>query len=401
METKISVISPDLIFKDTGRSSKRCLLMRPGQIYNRVLCNGGGKMEHDTIRKPNFFKWGAFLGLLSIVAQLCPIDSSYADDYFIGADLSFLKQAEERGTVFKDNGQARPGLQIFRDHGYNWIRLRLFHTPTQLPNSLDYTLALAKEAKKLGFRFLLNYHYSDTWADPAKQFIPKAWQGKSHEELRQAVFEYTRDTIAAFRDAGVLPDMVQIGNEVSNGMLWPDGRLPGNWNNFAELVRAGINGVDAGRANTKRPLIMIHIDKGGDLKATKAFFDKWNAYGIAYDVIGQSYYPWWHGTLLDLRENLIFMANEYQKDIIVVEAAYNWRVAEYKEKSAPFPESPEGQKQFLDEVNRIVLSTPHDRGKGVFWWEPAVPAGRNGRGMFDNEGNALPVITVFDKYTRK
>ena len=144
-----------------------------------------------------------------LTVGLCFLEPLYADDYAIGADLSFLKQAEERGTEFKDNGQVKPGLQIFKDHGYNWIRLRLFHTPTKLPNDLDYTIALAKEAKKLGFKFLLNYHYSDTWADPGKQYIPKAWEGKSHDELVKAVFEYTRDTIVAFRKADVMPDMVR------------------------------------------------------------------------------------------------------------------------------------------------------------------------------------------------
>lgn len=335
-----------------------------------------------------------------IVVQVSVCGLTCAADYAIGADLSFLKQAEERGVVFKDNGQVKPGLQIFKEHGYNWIRLRLFHTPTRLPNNLEYTIALAQEARKLGFRFLLNYHYSDTWADPGKQYIPKAWEDKSHAELVQAVFEYTRDTIIAFRDANVLPDMVQIGNEVSNGMLWPDGKLPGNWDNFAELMKAGINGVDAGRGNSQRPLIMVHIDKGGSKNRTKAFFDKWHSYGVDYDIIGQSYYPWWHGTLLELRDNMIFMANEYQKDIIIVEAAYNWRPAEYKNKKAPFPETPEGQRQFLDEVNRVVLNTPYNRGKGVFWWEPAVMGGLRRRGMFDDDGNALPVITVFDKFTR-
>ena len=326
--------------------------------------------------------------------------SSRAGDYAIGADLSFLRQAEAQGTVFKEAGQARPGLEIFKDHGYNWVRLRLFHTPTRLPNSLDYTLALAQDAQKLGFKFLLNYHYSDTWADPGKQFLPKAWEGKSHEELVQAVFEYTRDTIAAFRDANAMPDMVQIGNEISNGMLWPDGKLPGNWDNLAELLHAGIEGVEEGRGEAARPLIMIHIDKGGDLKRTKWFFDKWHSYGINYDVIGQSYYPWWHGSLLDLRENLIFMAKEYKKDIILVEVAYNWRPAEYRQKPAPFPESPEGQRQFLDEVHRIVLATPDNRGKGIFWWEPAVQGGLRSRGFFDDDGNTLSVIAVFDQFTR-
>ncbi len=323
-----------------------------------------------------------------------------AADYAIGADLSFLKQAEEGGTVFKDSNEAKSGLQIFKDHGYNWIRLRLFHTPTQLPNNLEYTIALAQEAKKLGFKFLLNYHYSDTWAVPGKQYIPKAWEGKSHDELVQAVFEYTRDTIIAFREAGVMPEMVQPGNEIINGMLWPDGKLPNNWDNLAELLAAGIDGVDAGQGDAQRPLIMFHIDRGGDKKKTKTFFDKWHSYSIDYDIIGQSYYPWWHGSLLDLRENMIFMANEYQKDIILVEVAYNWRPSEYINKPAPFPETPEGQRQFLDEVHRIVLSTPHDRGKGIFWWEPAVTGGLRRRGMFGDDDNALPVITVFDKYTR-
>ena len=321
-------------------------------------------------------------------------------DYAIGADLSFLKQAEDRGTVFKDNGQAKPGLQIFHDHGYNWIRLRLFHTPTRLPNNLDYTIALAQDAKKLGYKFLLNYHYSDTWADPGKQTIPKAWEGKSHAELVQAVREYTRDTIVAFREAGVLPDMVQPGNEITPGMLWPDGKLPANWDNFAELLKAAIEGVKAGCGEAPYPRIMIHIDKGGNMKATKWFFDKLNSYGVPYDVIGQSFYPWWHGSLQDLRENLAFMANEYRKDIIVVEAAYNWRPTEYRNKEAPFPETPQGQRQFLEQVNRIVLETPNGLGKGVFWWEPAVTGGLRSRGFFDDDGNALPVITVFDEFTK-
>jgi arabinogalactan endo-1,4-beta-galactosidase len=343
--------------------------------------------------------------LLVLYATLRP--EAPAADYAIGADLSFLKQAEEQGTVFKDDGQARPGLRIFKDHGYNWIRLRLFHTPTRLPNNLQYTIALAKEAKALGYKFLLDYHYSDTWADPGKQFLPRAWEGKSHAELVQAVLEYTSRTIAAFREAGVMPDMVQIGNEVSNGMLWPDGRLPGNWDNFADLVKAGVEGVragadsDAGRSTDTRPRIMIHIDKGGNRKATKAFFEKLHTYGIAYDVIGQSYYPWWHGSLLDLRENLAFMAEEYKKDIILVEVAYCWRPTEYRTLPAPFAESPEGQRAFLDEVNRLVLATPHNRGVGVFWWEPAVTGRLRERGFFDDEGNALPVMSVFDRFARR
>jgi arabinogalactan endo-1,4-beta-galactosidase len=222
----------------------------------------------------------------------------------------------------------------------------------------------------------------------------------THAQMVDALFAYTRDTTAAFREAGVLPDMVQIGNEITNGMLWPDAKLPQNWNNFADFIKAGIAGVEAGKGNRPRPRIMIHIDKGGSWTATKAFFDKLNTYGVEFDVIGQSYYPWWHGSLNDLRENLLYTAREYHKDIIVVEAAYNWTPGNYRNKPAPFPETPEGQRQFWEEVNRVVQSVPDGRGTGVFWWEPAVAGGLGARGFFDREGNVLPVITVFDRFTR-
>jgi arabinogalactan endo-1,4-beta-galactosidase len=329
-----------------------------------------------------------------------PLDLPYA----IGADLSFLRQAEQRGIKFKDAGVEKPGLQIFRDHGYGWIRLRLFHTPSTqarpLPNDLEYTLALAKDAKALGFKFLLDFHYSDTWADPAKQFTPKAWEGKSHAELVVAVREYTRDTIAAFRDAGVMPDMVQIGNEITPGMLWPDGKLP-NWENFTELIKAGIEGVAAGRGEAPRPLLMIQIERSGDWSATKDFFDHLHVHDVTFDVIGQSYYPWWHGSLLELRDCLNATAERYRKPIILVEVACNWKPGEYRDHPAPFPETAKGQREFLDEVNRIVLAVPHGLGRGIFWWEPAVPpGGLRRRALFDDENNALPALTVFDKFTR-
>src|ERR1035441_6266643 len=136
---------------------------------------------------------------LVLAVQLLFGGTAKAAEYAIGADLSFLKQAEAQGVVFKDHGQAKPGIEIFRNHGYNWIRLRLFHTPSRLPNNLQYTIALAKEARERGFKFLLNYHYSDNWADPGKQTIPKAWEGKSHAELVEAVFEYTREPAGAPR----------------------------------------------------------------------------------------------------------------------------------------------------------------------------------------------------------
>jgi len=325
-----------------------------------------------------------------------------AQEYAIGADLSFLKMGENNGYNFKENNQQKEGLQIFKDHGYNWIRLRLFHTPGELPNDLDYTITLAKEAKQMGFKFLLDYHYSDTWADPQKQFLPKVWENLPHLVLVDSVFEYTKKTIIAFRKAGIMPEMVQIGNEIIHGMMWPDGKLPENWDNLAELIQAGINGVYAGCGNQPSPDIMIHIDQGGNMENTKYFFDKIQSYHIKFDIIGQSYYPWWHGSLLNLRENMIFMAETYKKPIILCEVAYCYAPTEYINKPAPFPETPEGQKEFLEAVNQIVLETPDNLGRGIMWWEPATPdmRGISTRDMFDENGNVLPVITVFDKFTR-
>lgn len=340
--------------------------------------------------------------LCFLVILIIPNSKCYSQEYIIGADLSFMKQAEESGYKFKENGTSITGLQLFKDHGYGWIRLRIFHTPKELPNDLKYTIDLAKEAKKMGYKFLLDFHYSDTWADPGKQYLPAAWEGKSHKELVDSVFNYTRNTIIALIKAGVTPDMVQIGNEIISGMMWPDGKLPENWKNLAELVQAGINGVNEGCGNLARPKIMIHIDQGGNKEKTKYFFDNLLSYGVEFDVIGQSFYPWWHGSLLNLRENMIFMAKEYKKPIILVEVAYCYEPTEYLTKNPPFPESPKGQKQFLEEVNRIVLDTPDNLGAGIFWWEPATMnmRGISTRDFFDDEGNVLPVITVFDKYTR-
>ena len=325
-----------------------------------------------------------------------------AADFAFGADLSFLKQAEDGGKVFKDGTNAMPGLQIFREHGYNWIRLRIFVEPVgqRLPNDLPYTLALAQAAKKLGYKFLLDFHYANTWADPGKQPTPKQWETMSYAERVEAVFAYTRDTMAAFRDGAAWPDMVQIGNEVSNGMLWPDGQLPDHWDHFAAYIGAGINGVEAGRGKNSHPKIMIHVDYGSQQR-TKWFFDKLNAYDISYDVIGFSYYPRWQGTLMDLRENLAFAANQYGKDIIVVETGYNWKpIPATSDRLQPFPTTPEGQRDFLDEVTRIVLDVPGGHGKGIFWWEPAASRNIDMRSFFDDDGNSLPVLTVFDKYTR-
>jgi arabinogalactan endo-1,4-beta-galactosidase len=362
------------------------------------------------------YRWLRHLGLTGAIGVLAVAQVAAQSPYIVGADISYLNQAESGGTVFKDGGVPRPALEILKDHGYNWVRLRLFVHPDKLANDQPYTIAAAQYARKLGYKILLDFHYSDTWADPGHQDMPKQWVGQTHAQLVQSVFTYTRDTVAAFRDSGALPDMVQIGNEITHGMMWPDGRIEGdnNWQNFTDLLKAGINGVDAGHGNLPRPLIMIHIDRGGDWTSTKQFFDKIETFDVRYDVIGQSYHPWWQGSLEDLRDNLYHSAVTYHRQIVLAEVSYPWKPfsaygANLKEsqidqdKLPAYPETPEGQAEWLRELNRVVETTPGNLGAGLFWWEPAVPKGRalRGRGLFGDDGNALPAITAFDGYRRK
>jgi len=341
-----------------------------------------------------------FIHICVVLFALLLAPCAKAQSFANGADVSFLAKREQDGVVFKENGQPVDVLVLLRAHHYNWVRLRIFHDPAaapdKLPNDLPYTLALARRAKALGFHILLDLHYSDSWADPAKQPTPAAWSKLKHKQLVQQVFAYTRDTIAAFAAQGLMPDMVQVGNEVTDGMLWPDGKLPDNWDNFADLLKAGIAGVDAGRGAAPKPRIMIHIERSGDYDAAVWFFDNLIAHHVPFDVIGLSYYPFWHGNLANLRGNLHDLALRYRLPIIVVETAYNWTPGAMTQKKADFPETPEGQLEFLRALNAAVRGVPNGLGQGVFWWEPAAGGPLRGRSFFDHDGNALPVITALD-----
>lgn len=357
-----------------------------------------------------------------------------SEDFVKGADISLLKRIEDAGGVYRQAGKPKDALDIFKDNGLNYIRLRLFHTPPKTGaqvNDLAYTLELAERIKKKGFKFLLNFHYSDGWADPAKQITPAAWKQLSHNQLVDKVFEYTSDVISTCRRHNCQPDMVQIGNEVTPGMLWEDGRVTAKadttkakwqksqtvisgWKRFAELLKAGISGTLSVDKNIQT---MIHIDRGGDRATSKWFFDNLLEQQVDFDVIGQSYYPNWHGSFEDLQENLSLMAKRYAKDIYIVETGYPWKTRlEYDRLSSqdkesgqrclPYPISPQGQKAFLEQLISIVKNTPDNRGKGIFYWAPEWikvkdyvdepdASGWGTIALFDENGNVLPAITAF------
>jgi arabinogalactan endo-1,4-beta-galactosidase len=340
----------------------------------------------------------------------CEEEYSDKNTFLYGGDFSILKKMEDSGGIYKINGQAKDALKIFKSNGYNYGRVRIFHTPNMqgpVCNSLDYTIELSKKIKASGMKLLLNFHYSDTWADPGKQIKPEAWLGLDFATLTDSVYVYSKTVIEKMDAAGVLPDMVQVGNEITPGMIWPEGKIyketGTDWDSFCTLLKAGIKGVNDAYGDQKVP-IMIHIDKGGNVEATRNFFDNTSQRGVQFDLIGLSYYPWWHGTFDDLEKNLSWLSSNYQQEIIIVETAY-YSNGHYPEPSEsvlnvqPFSPTEEGQYNFLVALDSIAQLYP--KVKGIFYWKPDgidIPESGVtylGRSLFDREGNALKGIESF------
>jgi arabinogalactan endo-1,4-beta-galactosidase len=267
-------------------------------------------------------------------------------------------------------------------------------------NTLAYTLALAKKVKALGLPLLLDFHYSDGWADPGKQYIPKEWAALPHAQLADKVYTYTRDTLAAFKAAGCLPDMVQVGNEVSAGMMWPAGgplKDDAKWDDFADFLKAGIRAVH----EYPGMKAVIHLANGDRQGLCKWFFDHCKERGVDYDVIGLSYYPFGDGTLDQLKANLAFLSGTYHTDIIIAETGFFADGGSAGK--TQYPTTPAGQAAFLEALMKIVAATPDGHGKGVFYWAPEMIRGgamkgakkRSNRALFDYSGNALPGMAMF------
>jgi arabinogalactan endo-1,4-beta-galactosidase len=324
-----------------------------------------------------------------------------------GGDISMLPRLEELGAVYRDNGKPQDAIAIMISHGCNCFRLRLFVNPSmndEVVQDLGYTVKLAQRIKRAGAAFLLDIHYSDTWADPGHQSKPAAWRDLDFPDLEARVESYTAGVIETLKQAGCLPDIVQVGNEVTAGFLWPDGSITageGGWDRFTRLLKAAIRGARQPLCAEDAMSVMVHVDTGGSAARTVWFFRSIEKRGVDYDMIGLSYYPWWHGSLSDLKDNLGRTAEAFGKDIVVVETAYPWR-EDTERKNMSWPQTPEGQRQFLEDVIQAVRSTPQGLGKGVLWWYPeAVPVEglrvwKGGRAaLFDAQGEALPALRAF------
>jgi arabinogalactan endo-1,4-beta-galactosidase len=370
--------------------------------------------------------------------------------FIMGADVSMLDQLERAGALFKDDkGKAGDCLAILKASGLNWIRLRLWNDPTTKEDvveggrtlskagdpvgggndDLAAYLRIAKRAKKLGLKVLLDYHYSDFWADPSKQPMPYAWRNLDLEALKVELYRYTDATLKSMKAAGAMPDMVQVGNEIDNGFLWPIGKIypatateaVGGEAGFVALLKEAVRAVrdnDPARANpAKRIKVMIHASNGGDNAHFRRVFDPLVAAGLDFDLIGLSFYPYWHGKVADLAANMADLASRYGKPMIAAEVAYAWTTDDGdgfpnsfgpgSDKLGGYRATPQGQASALADIMGAVAGAPEGKGLGIFYWEPDwIPqkgvGWRTGDGnnwenqaLFDFQGKALPSLGVF------
>lgn len=357
-----------------------------------------------------------------------------------GMDLSTLLELERCGAKYYDNGEERDLLAIMKSYDVDTIRIRLWNDPWSETgesygageNDLKTSLEIAKRVTAAGFGVLLNFHYSDFWADPGKQIKPKAWADYGVKELEQAVYDYTLESMRTFLDAGVNITMVQVGNELSNGLLWPEGKVP-NYDNIATFVNAGIRAVR--KADAAIP-VMIHLDNGGNNALYREWFDNFTKRGEDFEIIGLSYYPFWHGSLQMLNDNMNDIAERYGKDLVIAEVSMGYTMEDYKNyeklsdeerkgyatrpalvEKIEYPMTKQGQYDFMEDFLNRISHIKGGKGKGFFYWEPAwIPVPGSGwatpaslkymndpgpcgnewanQALFDYDGNALPTLSL-------
>jgi arabinogalactan endo-1,4-beta-galactosidase len=307
-----------------------------------------------------------------------------------GADVGWLSQMDATGYKFYDtDGTQKDCLQLLKDRGMNTIRLRVWVNPSTSKTdghcSKDETVAMAVRAQNLGMRVMIDFHYSDSWADPAKQTKPAAWATHTFTQLLDDVYNHTFDVLNALKIAGVTPEWVQIGNEIPGGMLWPEGSTS-NWGQLAQLLNKG---YDATKTIDPTIKVVVHIDKGNDNARFRWFFDNATTNNVKYDVIGLSYYPYWLGsdytaTIANLGTNLKDMATRYGKEVMVVEVGGDYTLVQ-------------NTKDMLIAVISAVKSVPNNKGLGVLYWEPEGEKSWSGYQLnaWQSNGQPSPALDAF------
>ncbi|MCY3411563.1 MAG: glycosyl hydrolase 53 family protein [Candidatus Heimdallarchaeota archaeon] len=354
-----------------------------------------------------------FLTLLLLLSQISvSADLEIAFLPYRGIDASSLLLVEEHNGKFF-NGEEVDVLDHLYTNGFNYLRIRVFNDPDDGYYNQDYLLQLAKRASSLGFSIYLDFHYSDSWADPGQQAKPHAWENHSIEELQSAVYNFTSDTVAMLLEEEVDIGMVQVGNEITCGILFPEGDVcvEDNWNNLASLLSAGIQAVrDQSNAyGVDHPQIMLHTDTPSSWFYTHLLQEEMTE----FDIIGTSYYPAFHGSMEQLQQGLDWIMTNTDYDLMIAETNYpftlGWNDDVHnlygleEQLHEGYPATPEGQHQFFADLVNVVASLPDDRGKGIAYWEPAWISSDIGSSLenvafYDFEGEALPIASIFSSF---
>ncbi len=333
-----------------------------------------------------------YLLVLCLSCQQTTTEIPDDSDFVLGGDISWLPQMEASGYIFyNDDGKVEDCFKILKDHSINSVRLRTWVNPSADPHSghcsKEETVAMAKRAKEWGMRVMINFHYSDSWADPGKQHKPKDWEGLGFEQLKEALYDYTFDVMTALKEGGVTPEWVQVGNEIPSGMIYPEGHTD-NWPQLAQLINRGYDAIKTVSPATK---VILHVDQGNNNERFRWWFDNAEKHGAKYDVIGMSFYPWWlegkpdYTEVIDaLGDNLIDMASRYKKEVMVVEVGGE-------------DIKPQNTYDMLRAVIQKVKEVPDEKGLGVFYWEPqgARSWSRYALSAWGNDGRPTKAMDAF------
>jgi arabinogalactan endo-1,4-beta-galactosidase len=287
------------------------------------------------------------------------------DSFVKGADIGWLPQMEATGYKFYNaNGVEQDCFQILKDHGINTVRLRTWVNPSNDKASghcsKDETVALAVRAKKWGMRVMIDFHYSDSWADPGQQRKPVAWVGHDFTQLQKDLYDYTFDVMSTLKTGGVTPEWVQVGNETASGMIYPEGSTS-NWTGLSQLINKGYDAIKAVSPTSK---VILHLDNGNNNAKFRWWFDSATIYHAKYDMIGLSYYPYWLPgnpdytlSINDLANNMNDISSRYGKEVMVVEVGGE-------------DNKVQNTYDMLLAVQNKVKAVPNGKGLGVLYWEP-------------------------------
>jgi len=330
--------------------------------------------------------WGCQKGLPEGAIEIFPVDSTLSDTGFAkGADVSWVTEQEDSGVKFyNDLGEQQDLFQILKSKGVNSIRLRVWVNPADGYCGLEDVIKKAKRVSQNDMRLMLDFHYSDSWADPGQQTKPAAWTSLDFLDLKQTLYDYTFSVLDTLKDLGITPEWVQVGNETNDGMLWEDGRASNNMKNFAALITSGYNAVKAVDSSIK---VIVHLSNGYDNSMYRWMFDGLKDNNAKWDVIGMSLYPSaddWSSKNDQCLDNMKDMIDRYGSEIMICEVGM------------PATEAV-ACKAFLTDLIGKVKSLPDNKGLGVFYWEPQAYNSWKGYklGAFDDSGRPTAALDAF------